>query len=131
LHDARKIIPGLLIFLGLVTFPVWYSLAHGRRGEAPQLAKPVSGERCVESKEFMRSQHMRLLDGWRDSAVREGKRRYVSHDFPKETYEMSLSKTCLRCHADRGKFCDSCHSYLSVTPSCWQCHDSSRGTLGE
>jgi hypothetical protein len=124
LHDGRTIIPGLLIFLGLATLPIWYTLAHGSHGEVPKLARAVTGEHCVESKENMRANHMQLLDVWRDSAVREGKRWYVSHDFPGRTYEMSLTKTCLRCHADRAQFCDRCHSTLSVAPSCWECHDA-------
>ncbi len=128
LHDGRKILSGLLVFLGLATFPVWYTLARGQHGEAPKLAKPVSGKHCVESNDFMRSQHMRLLEAWRATVVRDGKRLYMSHDYPGETHEMSLTKTCLRCHADKAQFCDRCHSYLSVSPDCWQCHDNSKVT---
>ena len=130
MHDGKKIILGLLIFLGVATFPVWYMVAPGRDGKVPELAKPIGGERCVESREFIRAHHMELLDAWRDSVVREGKRTYVSHDFPGEVHEMSLTKTCLRCHADREKFCDRCHATLSVAPSCWECHDAPRMALG-
>jgi hypothetical protein len=130
LHDGKKIILGLLIFLGLATFPAWYLVAHGGHGDVPELAKPVSGDRCVESKDFMRAHHMQLLDGWRDAVVREGRRTYTSRDFPGRTYEMSLTKTCLRCHADREKFCDRCHATLSVAPSCWECHDAPRMAVG-
>ena len=96
MHDGKKIILGLLIFLGLATFPAWYLVAHGGHGDVPELAKPVSGDRCVESKDFMRAHHMQLLDGWRDAVVREGRRTYTSRDFPGRSYEMSLTKTCLR-----------------------------------
>jgi len=128
-HDGKKIILGLLIFLGLATFPVWYIVAQGGQREVPELAKPVTGDRCVESKEFIRANHMQLLNTWRDAVVRDGQRSYVSHDFPGETHEMSLTKSCLHCHADREKFCDRCHATLSVAPSCWKCHDAPRMSL--
>jgi hypothetical protein len=129
LHDGKKITFGLIVFLGLATYPAWYMLARGGHGEVPALPKPPGADRCVESKEFMRAHHMELLDTWRDSVVREGRRTYVSRDFPGQSHEMSLSKTCLRCHADREKFCDHCHSTLSVAPSCWECHDAPRMAL--
>jgi len=122
MHDGGKIVTGIVAFLGLVTFPVWFTVAQGKDGGAPALAKPVRGEHCVESKAFMRANHMELLNTWRDSVVREGKRLYRSHDYPNELHDMSLTKTCLNCHADRAQFCDQCHSYLSVSPYCWDCH---------
>jgi len=122
MHDGGKIIAGVVAFLGLATFPVWFTLAQGGDGGAPKLAKPVKGEHCVESTAFMRSHHMELLNEWRDSVVRDGKRLYVSHDFPNDLHDMSLTKTCLDCHADKTQFCDQCHSYLSVSPYCWDCH---------
>jgi nitrate/TMAO reductase-like tetraheme cytochrome c subunit len=35
---------------------------------------------------------------------------------------MSLSQTCLGCHSNKEKFCDSCHTYSGVKPNCWNCH---------
>jgi hypothetical protein len=38
-------------------------------------------------------------------------------------FNMSLSNTCLGCHeAGKKEFCDKCHGYLAVQPSCWDCH---------
>jgi len=122
MHDGGKISAGIVAFLGFATFPVWFTLAQGSGGKAPELAKPVKGERCVESKAFMRANHMDLLNTWRDDVVRNGNRQYASHDYPGDRHDMSLTKTCLDCHADRTKFCDRCHSYLSVNPYCWDCH---------
>jgi hypothetical protein len=121
MHDGGKIIAGLVAFLALVTFPLWFTLANGR-GAPPTLAKPVRGEHCVEATTYMRSQHMDLLNVWRDAVVREDLRTHASRDFPGESHEMSLTNTCLSCHADKTQFCDQCHNYLGVSPYCWDCH---------
>jgi hypothetical protein len=127
MYDGGKIIAGILLFLALVTFPVWFTLAQGKAGYAPTLAKPVKGEHCVESKPYMRSWHMDLLNQWRDSVVRADQRVYESRDFPTELHEMSLTKTCLGCHEDKAQFCDQCHNYLGVSPYCWDCHNEPKG----
>ena len=71
----------------------------------------------------MKTEHMQLLDVWRDTVVREAKRVYVSPNG--KSYNMSLSSgdnSCLGCHVDKAEFCDKCHTYASVTPYCWDCH---------
>jgi hypothetical protein len=71
----------------------------------------------------MRAEHMYLLDVWRDSVVRDAARKYTGTNG--ETFNMSLStgeNSCLGCHEDKAKFCDSCHDYASVSPYCWECH---------
>ena len=119
--DKKWIITGLVIFLVIVTFPFWYN-----RGKAAPLLEPVLTDRakaakvCVRSKDYMRNQHMQLLDVWRESVVREAKRIYVSPDG--KEYTMSLSNTCLDCHSNKADFCDKCHNYASVSPYCWNCH---------
>jgi hypothetical protein len=37
-------------------------------------------------------------------------------------FEMSLQKTCMKCHTNKAEFCDKCHNYASVRPYCWDCH---------
>ena len=68
----------------------------------------------------MTTQHMQLLDVWRDSVVRDGNRLYINAEG--KSYNMSLSNTCLDCHSNTTEFCDRCHNYASVTPYCWDCH---------
>jgi hypothetical protein len=69
----------------------------------------------------MRASHMVLLQDWRDAVVREGVREYTTADG--RTVQMSLTGTCLRaCHTDKAAFCDRCHDYAHVKPSCWSCH---------
>ncbi len=121
MYDASKIVAGLVVFLILVTSPLWYNAASGSSVAAPQLKLPTDSTQCVEATEFMRASHMDLLNQWRDDVVRTGQRDYVS-SLNGKTYDMSLTRTCLDCHRDKAGFCDACHTYLAVDPYCWDCH---------
>lgn len=118
--DTGKILLGLAIFLGLVSFPIWFTGLSGELGARPTLELPKGETKCVESTEYMRHWHMDLLNTWRDEVVREGKRIYVAEDGTR--YEMSLTRTCLDCHTSKEKFCDRCHNYVGEDPYCWDCH---------
>jgi hypothetical protein len=139
MHDKPVIIVGLVVGVGLLTLPIWYGLAPGA-ADSPPVVKVPEG-RCVEDLETMRAHHMELLNEWRNEVVREGKRFYVSKAYGTR-YEMSLTNTCLKCHATPDelaavrpasaaldgprvgyvKFCHECHDYANVRPTCWQCH---------
>jgi hypothetical protein len=120
MSSSAKVIAGLIIFLCLITFPVWYNVVGGKASYTPEL-KIISEEKsCVESKEFMRIEHMQLLDDWRNSVVRKNNRTYIAHNG--KEHNMSLTDTCLKCHSNKTEFCDQCHNYLEVTPTCWNCH---------
>jgi len=123
MYDAGKIIIGLIIFLILITFPIWYNAASGNPTSAPDLKIITDAKQCVEPTDYMRTNHMNLLDEWRDIVVRE-KGRYIMLDG--KQYEMSLSNTCLDCHSNKADFCDQCHNYMSVDPYCWDCHIESK-----
>ena len=90
----------------------------------PKLSdKAKAAKVCVESKEYMKANHMQILDVWRNEVVREGNRIYTN-SMGKE-YNISLSsgeESCLGCHGDKAEFCDKCHTYASVEPYCWDCH---------
>ena len=120
MYDAKKIIIGLVIFLGLVTFPVWYGAINGQASSPPELEIVTDAEQCVESTEYMRSNHMELLTQWQQSVVREGERTYNANDG--QRYDISLTGTCLDCHSNKDTFCDRCHDYTGVAPYCWECH---------
>jgi hypothetical protein len=126
MSDKGKIVIGLLILLILFLFPVLYSLAGGGKGAPPELVLPVGEKNCVESKDFMTSNHMNLLNEWRNSVVREGQQNYTSKAFG-ASYQMSLTGTCLGCHTDRETFCNRCHTYADVNPYCWNCHIDTKG----
>jgi hypothetical protein len=135
MHDAGKIIAGLVIFLAIATSPMSYQWAKGAAPGAPELKIAPENEQCVEPTQFMRSLHMDLLDAWRDEAVRDGDRTYVAFDG--KVYEKSISGTCLSsCHSNKDEFCDRCHEYVGAKPYCWDCHakagvDTVMGTDGE
>ena len=88
----------------------------------PVITKAVKGEQCVEDTDFMRRNHMKLLNHQRDKTVIEGVR----------TKKHSL-KECIECHASektgsvaaaKDDFCVSCHSYAAVKIDCFECHST-------
>ncbi len=119
MYDAGKIIGGLVIFLAIITAPIWYHAAMGKdTREDPEL--PVNKLDCVEEGDYMRAYHMDLLNTWRDEVVRNGNR--VHEGLKGETFPMSLTNTCMDCHKSKKKFCDRCHEYAGVAPYCFDCH---------
>ena len=121
MYDSGKIIVGLIIFVGLFTSPFWYD-ANSKAGEKPDLVLPAKENQkaCVESAAFMRSSHMVLLNDWRNEFVRQNVTTYTSSNG--KTYDMSLTNTCMNCHSNSSQFCDRCHTYMDVSPYCWDCH---------
>ncbi|PKN20322.1 MAG: menaquinol oxidoreductase [Deltaproteobacteria bacterium HGW-Deltaproteobacteria-6] len=115
---------GLVIFAALITFPFWYGKGKTSRPPALSLDTPAIAQlqekRCVEDTPSMRKSHMKLLNAWRDEAVREGNRLYTAKDG--RTFEKSLTGTCLKCHSNKEQFCDRCHNYLGARPTCFGCH---------
>ena len=87
--------------------------------DVPKLERG-KGERCVEDTDYMRRNHMKLLNHHRDRTMRQGIR----------TTQHSL-KGCVECHASektgsvassKEDFCMACHTYASVKVDCWSCH---------
>jgi len=135
MRDKPLIVVGLIVGIALLTFPLWYAPAAGSAARPPEPKVPEG--KCVEDREYMRAHHMELLNQWRDDVVRQGKKDYRSQDGT--VYEMSLTRTCLDCHADAGDaetvsagadhparrgpaFCLECHDYANVEVICWDCH---------
>ncbi len=88
----------------------------------PEAQRRYSDEQgCVEPVEEMRKNHMVYILDQRDATVHEGIR----------TRQYSLEQ-CINCHVsdapdapriDSEKhFCNSCHTYASVSIDCFQCH---------
>jgi hypothetical protein len=128
MHDGGKILAGLVVFFAIVTAPMWYQMAKGGESAPPDLANAAANQRCVAPTSYMRTNHMNLLDQWRDEAVREGERTYVGFDGTK--YEKSLAVTCLSaCHSSKQEFCDRCHEYVGAKPFCWDCHGEPRADV--
>ncbi len=123
--NKNYIIAGLAVFVIAILSPIWFNMVTVTQAapEPELLAKAKAAKKCVLDKFDMRANHMSLLDEWRDSVVRDADRLYTAANG--HTFNMSLStgeNSCLGCHEDKEKFCDSCHDYASVTPYCWECH---------
>lgn len=143
MNDKGKIIAGLVVFLVLVTFPIWYTLAStgGASPPDPQLPDPDVVSQCVKDKQYMIENHMNLLLEWRESVVRGGDSSMVEVNGKK--YAKSLTKGCMSCHTSREKFCYECHRYANVQSlrhlkepgtgrqieaiRCWGCHVAPEG----
>lgn len=127
MKDRGLIITGLVIFIAIVLFPFWYNMGKAAGVPEPKLTeKAEAAKECVMATADMRTEHMQLLDDWRDTVVRDAKRVY--HAGNGKTYTMSLSNTCLDCHSNKTEFCDQCHNYASARPYCWDCHiDNPKG----
>jgi len=129
LYNGGTIIVGLIIFALLATFPFFLQLGKANVKPEPKIDTPAIQEwektygkkECVESKEFMRAEHMQMLNNWRDSVVRAANATY-KRDTSGKLFQMSLQNTCMHCHSNKKKFCDECHNYMAVKPFCWDCH---------
>lgn len=119
MYNKRTVIPGLAIFVLFVTFPLWYNGLSA--GPIPKPELPPGGEKqCVAPAAEMRDSHMKLLNQWRDEVLRDGDR--VSVNVGGKEYRKGLQLACMQCHTNKEKFCDTCHTYASVKPFCWDCH---------
>lgn len=118
MYNANKVIPGIIVFILFFTIPIW--LNFGRLEAIPEIELPKEEKKCVESKEFMRKAHMKLLDDWRIKVLRENQHVYLSTEG--KSFKMSLQNTCMKCHENKEKFCDKCHNFVITHPDCWGCH---------
>ena len=120
MYNKGTIIPGLIIFVLLVTFPLWFN-AFSTASDVPKVELPPGGEKqCVAPAAEMRASHMVMLNEWRDEVLRDGKRTAVT--VGGKEYRKGLQMACMECHTNKEKFCDSCHLYTSVKPYSWDCH---------
>jgi hypothetical protein len=122
MRDQGIIYGGLVLFLGVLTFPVWYNAAVKANAKPPEIKLPTVEKQCVAPVTYMRTSHMTLLMNWRQEVVRQNVRDYTA--FNGKHYNMSLTGTCLTgCHQNKAEFCDRCHSYVGVSgPYCMDCH---------
>jgi len=131
IYNGGPIFLGILVFLAIALFPFYNNFGKVNAKPEPKVDTPAIQEyekangkkECIESKEWMRGEHMQILNQWRDSVVRDYNRTYKSNSHPNAApFNMSLQSGCMKCHSNKKKFCDECHNYLSVKPYCWDCH---------
>ena len=121
MYDRGKILTLLIVGIGLLLFPVFYTAGKAPKAPVPVLAaKAKEAKECIEPSSLMRTQHMKILDAWRSEAVRENDRLYRSSTG--KIYDKSLQNTCMSCHSNKSQFCDQCHNYVGAKPFCWDCH---------
>ena len=122
MRDRPIIVAGLIVFVGLFTFPIWHAGAKSTLPMAPDVKLPLQEKQCVAPVSYMRDSHMQLLADWREEVVRSNQRQFTA--FNGRIYDKSLTRTCLaQCHTNKAEFCDRCHSYAGVSgPYCWECH---------
>lgn len=125
MYNAKYIIPGIIITIILLTSPFWLNIGTTNY-VYPEVSLPKGKDMdtCIEPKEWMRINHMNLLNQWRDEATREGNHIYTATD--DRTWEISLQNTCMKCHTSKTDFCDKCHNSNNVQPYCWTCHIAPR-----
>ena len=120
MYNAKAVIIGIVIFIVIFSSPFWLGWI-GADYTKTGVVLPEEDKTCIESTEFMRANHMRLLDEWRDQALREENREYVS-SINSKRWAISLQNTCMKCHTNYAAFCERCHVANSVYPYCWTCH---------
>lgn len=121
MYNKGMVIAGLIIFVLLVTFPIWFNRLDA--GPMPKPELPPGGEKeCVAPAAVMRDTHMQLLNEWRDDVTRNSDREVIV--IAGKEYGKGLQLACMQCHSNKEKFCDSCHEYAAVQPTCWDCHIS-------
>jgi hypothetical protein len=132
-YDRNKIVVGLTIFFAIVTLPFWPNVGKVIPAPQPKLDTPAiqkveqKERKCVMPTDWMRAKHMRLLIDWREEVVRSeeasGPKDFRVFESPDgRKFTASLSNTCMNCHSNKTQFCDQCHNYVAVTPTCWGCH---------
>lgn len=131
MYDENKIIPIIIVFVILVTFPLWYNLGKAAPAPDPKIDTPViqamTDKKCIEPKETMKTTHMKILDEWRNDVVRGDYNRQMT-TADGRVFEKSLQNGCMKCHSNKTKFCDQCHNYMEVKPFCWDCHIAPKET---
>jgi hypothetical protein len=129
IYNKGPVFLGIAVFLALALFPFYNNFGKTNKKPDPKTDTPeiieyekLNGKKeCVESKAFMRAEHMVVLNDWRDGVVRDAYRGYISTANGKR-FNMSIQNGCMKCHSSKKKFCDECHNYMAVVPFCWDCH---------
>ncbi len=127
MYKPTKIIIALVIFLAIVTFPIWSSIGSDSVSpdveislDTPAINALGDDASCIYDTDYMRANHMKVLSEWKVEVVRNGNRMIVTEDG--REYLASLENTCFECHSNYEDFCLKCHEYSNVDPSCWECH---------
>ncbi|CAN2042705.1 Sulfate reduction electron transfer complex DsrMKJOP subunit DsrJ [Candidatus Magnetomoraceae bacterium gMMP-15] len=124
MYDKNAIVTGLVIFVIIMTIPIWYNIGRSTPPPEPKISdKAKAAKDCIAPGSFMKAEHMQILGDWRDAVVRDADRLYVAPNGKEYTISLSTGEdSCMGCHVSKADFCDKCHDYASVDPYCWDCH---------
>lgn len=131
MNKKTKIALFIVVFCAILIIP--FAVNAGNKASAVEVSldtptiNAMSEKKCVEDTAWMRENHMKLLDEWRNEVVRDGEMQYVSSDGT--VYEKSLDDTCLECHSNPEEFCNKCHENANVELYCWDCHGANNPEL--
>ena len=96
MYDGNKIIPGLIIFLGIMTYPLWHNTVSGKTGYIPKPKAPADQKECIEPKAFIRVNHKALLEDWRTGGrsqrnknVSGRQQKDIQHEPDEDLHELS------------------------------------------
>ncbi len=113
-----------LMWMAVAVMLAWTTGAAADGGRTPRPVIVIeSQEACVAPPAEMRRQHAHMLAAQKDRTVRQGIRDEV----------VNLNG-CIACHASREdnsvagtdrNFCQSCHSFVAVNLTCFECHQPS------
>lgn len=135
MRNKTNIVVGVLVFLLVVTSPIWMNLSKSADASDVQVSldtptiNALDEKKCIYDTEYMRENHMEILHQWKVQVVREGNRYLVTPDG--REIEMSLQNTCLDCHSNYDEFCQACHDQNGVDPNCWTCHTNKTTEHGQ
>ena len=132
MNKNRLIALGLILFVLAFTFPVLMSLNKPAAQTQPpaiaqneQALQELAQKLGVKNAEEFRAKHKQILAEWKDLAVRDGKRIYISPD----GREIPINLENL---ANQPQYCNDCHNYVGIEkPSCWTCHVEQKEDAGK
>lgn len=128
MNKSKYVAAGLIVFVLLFTFPVLMNLGKSTAKTQPpalvqdaKALQELADKLGVKDIDEFRAKHKQILSEWKDAAVRDGKRVYVT----KDGREIPIS---LENVASNPLLCSTCHDYVGIEkPNCWTCHVEPKG----
>ena len=132
MNKNRFIALGLILFVLAFALPVLLNLGKPNTVTQPpalsqdeQALQELARKLGVKDVAEFRAKHKQVLADWKNLAVRDGKRIYVTPD----GREVPISLKDLSSNAE---LCNTCHDYVGIEkPSCWTCHVEQKGGAGK
>ena len=120
-HDAKKILPGLALFVADCRGPFWWNLASGAQPTVPTIEVPVGDGHCIDDAATCGATTCNCSELARRRRSARGDRVFVTADGRQFTQEPDAERACSVTATSRASATDAtptstCHPY------CWDCH---------